>query len=305
MKKIISFSLWGNNPIYTIGAIFNAKLAQEIYPDWICRFYIHRSSIPSNILEELQKRTNVELIDMPEDIGWSGMLWRFYPATEKDVSIMISRDCDSRLSIREKACIDSWISMKDRNVMTIRDTCVHQSQIMGGMWGVKNHFLHFIKPYLDSLIKKTKYTASKGIDQEFLNSFIYLYSLGIVDENNKIISAYKKLSNFVSFDDIAFGKKRFGNNEHRPHDADLMIPTTIQRKYGDEYKPCIHCGLKHDNEYIGKCETLTKEESNFLNLTDEQLKERENIIKYFKLYNTKQFEYGLSPVQHEHGSEKI
>jgi len=34
-KKIISFSLWGDKPMYTIGAIKNAKLAEEIYPGWI------------------------------------------------------------------------------------------------------------------------------------------------------------------------------------------------------------------------------------------------------------------------------
>jgi len=37
MKKIISFSLWGDNPIYTQGAIRNAELAKEVYPDWVCR----------------------------------------------------------------------------------------------------------------------------------------------------------------------------------------------------------------------------------------------------------------------------
>ena len=34
MKKIISLSLWGDNPVYTQGAIRNAELAKEIYPDW-------------------------------------------------------------------------------------------------------------------------------------------------------------------------------------------------------------------------------------------------------------------------------
>jgi len=304
MKKIISFSLWGNNPIYTIGAISNAKLAQEIYPDWICRFYIDSSTVSSNIIKELKKYNNVQIVYMPDNIGWSGSLWRFYPAVENDVGVMISRDCDSRLNLREKACVDYWLSKTDRKVMTIRDTCVHQSQMMAGMWGVKDRYLNHIKPALDSLIQKTRNTCIKGVDQEFLNSFIYLYSLGIVDENN-IVETYRRTSSFISFDDIAFGEKRFGNNKHRPHDADLMIPTQIQRKYGDDYKTCIHCGLKHDNDYIGKCETLTNEESKFLNLTDEQLKERNNIIQYYKLYNIKQFEYGLSPVQHEHGSEKI
>ena len=30
MKKIISFSLWGDNPKYTIGAIENAKLSKSL-----------------------------------------------------------------------------------------------------------------------------------------------------------------------------------------------------------------------------------------------------------------------------------
>jgi hypothetical protein len=308
MKKIISFSLWGDKPIYTVGAIANAVLAQEIYPGWICRFYIHRSSIPQNIIRELEKQPNVELVDMPQDIGWSGMLWRFYPAIENDVSIMISRDCDSRLSLREKACVDEWLTYKDKKVMTIRDTCVHQSQMMGGLWGVKDGFLKFIKPYLDSIIEKTKYTAMKGVDQDFLNNFIYLYSLGIVNEDNKLnlngSSPDPRPSSFVSFDDIAFGNKRFNDINRRPHDREWLLPTPIQRNYGEDYKCCINCGIKHDNEYIGKCETLSKEECSYINLTEEQIIERENIIKYSKLYFKKHMEYGLSPLQHEHGSEK-
>lgn len=31
MKKIISFSLWGNNPTYNIGAIRNAEIAKDVY----------------------------------------------------------------------------------------------------------------------------------------------------------------------------------------------------------------------------------------------------------------------------------
>ena len=188
MKKIISFSLWGDKPIYTVGAISNAILAQTIYPGWICRFYIHRPSVPKYVIEELAKQLNVELVDMPEDIGWSAMLWRFYPATEDNVDVMISRDCDSRLSLREKACVDNWLETTDRNVMTIRDTCVHQSQMMGGLWGVKDGFLKFIKPYLDHLIEKTKHTAIKGVDQDFLNNKIYLYALGILNLNFDIRS---------------------------------------------------------------------------------------------------------------------
>jgi len=305
MKKIIAFSLWGDKPIYTVGAISNAILAQTIYPGWICRFYIHRPSVPINIIEELSKQPNVELVDMPEDIGWGCSLWRFYAACDDDVSVMISRDTDSRLNLREKACVDYWLKETKRSVMVIRDTCVHQSQIMAGMWGVKNGFLKFIKPFLDTLIEKTKNTVTKGIDQDFLNSKIYLYSLGIVNGNfDRLHLTRYQDSQFVSFDDIAFGAKRFGDMEHRPHDREWILPTVIQREYGDDYLPCVHCGLKHDNTYIGKCESVTLDESKYLKLTKKQLQDKKNIMESIKYYGLKQDKYCLSPLQHEHGSEK-
>ena len=34
MVKVISFSLWGSEKKYTIGAIKNAELAKEVYPDF-------------------------------------------------------------------------------------------------------------------------------------------------------------------------------------------------------------------------------------------------------------------------------
>ena len=52
MKKVISFSLWGTNKKYTIGAIENAKLALEYYPGWICRYYI-ASSVPKEIISDM------------------------------------------------------------------------------------------------------------------------------------------------------------------------------------------------------------------------------------------------------------
>ena len=49
MNKIISFLSGGDNPKYTVGAIKNAELAQEIYPDWKCRFYC-ASDVPNMII---------------------------------------------------------------------------------------------------------------------------------------------------------------------------------------------------------------------------------------------------------------
>ena len=40
MKRIISYSLWGDSKFYCQGAIDNVGLAQIYYPDWVCRFYV-------------------------------------------------------------------------------------------------------------------------------------------------------------------------------------------------------------------------------------------------------------------------
>jgi hypothetical protein len=39
MNKIISFSLYGDNTLYTEGALINLDYAKIAYPDWIFRFY--------------------------------------------------------------------------------------------------------------------------------------------------------------------------------------------------------------------------------------------------------------------------
>ena len=59
--KIISFSLWGRDPKYTVGAIKNAELAKEIYPGWICRFYC-ANDVPNPIIFQLEDMDNVEVV---------------------------------------------------------------------------------------------------------------------------------------------------------------------------------------------------------------------------------------------------
>ena len=317
MKKIISYCLWGDSPLYTVGAISNAKMAKEIYPGWICRFYIHRYSVKQWVVDELKKQPNVEITYYEGDIGWGGMLHRFYPATESDVAIMISRDTDSRLTMREKACVDDWLLNSNKKVHTIRDACVHQSQMMGGLWGVRDGYLTWIKPHIDNMINRLKDgSGRKGLDQDFLNSKVYLYAVGVLSEYGDALdpnslevktakSNGKYLPNMLSHDDIAFGNLRFGANRRLPHVDDEMRKMIIPRKYGECYHACVHCGLKHDNQYIGKVESLTQNEIGYCNFTEEEKQERENILKYYKQYLIKQYKYGFSPVQHEHGSEKI
>ena len=165
MKKIISFSLWGDNPKYTVGAIENAKLAETIYPDWICRFYIGKST-PNEIVKQLFTYTNTEIILMNDDGNWTGMFWRFYACEDSD--IMISRDTDSRLSMREKLAVDEWID-SEKNFHIMRDHPYHNTVILGGMWGCRNGILKNIKHLIDNY-KKGDFWQ---VDQNFLRENIY------------------------------------------------------------------------------------------------------------------------------------
>jgi len=71
-RKIIAFSLWGNNPKYTIGAIRNAQLLTTIYPGWSAWFYCG-SSVPQEIVEFLNSSVNCKVLKMNEPGNWMGM----------------------------------------------------------------------------------------------------------------------------------------------------------------------------------------------------------------------------------------
>jgi hypothetical protein len=165
MKKIISFSLWGDNPKYTIGAIRNAELIETIYPGWISRFYCGKS-VPIEIIEKLKSLPQTEIIIMEVEGDWTGMFWRFYACEDSDV--MLSRDTDSRLSNREKLAVDEWLN-SDKDFHIMRDHPYHNTEILGGMWGVRNGLLKNIKELI------TDYTKGNfwQVDQNFLREKIY------------------------------------------------------------------------------------------------------------------------------------
>jgi hypothetical protein len=187
-KKLITFSLWGENPKYTIGALKNVELAKIIYPNWICRFYVGKS-VPKEILIHLKSNENVEIVEMDENGNWSGMFWRFNPASEDDVDIMISRDCDSRLSQREKSAVDEWIN-SDKGFHIMRDHPYHGVEILGGMWGVKKGVLPEMKKFIDEFIKGEFWQ----VDQNFLKEKIYplIFNNSMVHDEFHNYESFKK-----------------------------------------------------------------------------------------------------------------
>lgn len=165
MKKIIAFSLWGDNPKYTVGAIKNAELASVYYSGWECKFCIN-SSVPQNIVDTLKSFSNVEVVLMPDEASWSNTFWRFQYADGDDV--FISRDTDSRISYREKKAVDAWLE-SDKDFHIMRDHKWHGRPILAGMWGCRNGILKGIQNLINTFDKKNYYQ----VDQDFLEFIVY------------------------------------------------------------------------------------------------------------------------------------
>jgi hypothetical protein len=166
MKKIISFSLWGTNPKYTIGAIKNVDIAKQLMPDWKCRFYID-NTVPEEIVNKLKEK-DAEIYKYETKGDWFSMYWRFLPASDKNVECMLSRDCDSRISEREVLAVKEWIK-SDKLFHIMRDHPYHDVPILGGMWGVKSPLLTNMK----DMIKNYNIGNYWQTDQEFLRDIVY------------------------------------------------------------------------------------------------------------------------------------
>ena len=169
MKKVISYSLWGSNPKYTVGAIKNASLAKEIYPNWISRFYC-ANDVPNPIIFQLEEMSGVEVISVDVSGSWKFTTERFLAIDDSEIEIVIFRDTDSRINNREKQAVGEWLkSSKSLHIM--KDHPFHGGfPILAGMWGLKtkNHKIE-IRKLLNCYVNIEQY----HYDQIFLKEFVW------------------------------------------------------------------------------------------------------------------------------------
>ena len=180
MKKIISFSLWGDHLKYLVGAIENIKAQKQLFPDWVCRFYCYShvdlkwiNNIYKEGAEIVLKDEIPNIKQMYEPGIFLGMFWRFEVLKDKDIERFMVRDTDGRLSQREKNCIRDW-ERSGKEFHIIRDHALHGTKIMGGMWGATKEFINKID--YDDLISQFNCLTYKNMyatDQEFLARMIY------------------------------------------------------------------------------------------------------------------------------------
>jgi hypothetical protein len=171
----LSFSLWGDKPIYNVGAIKNSELSKKIYPNWKMIIY-YDNTVPKKTIEEL-KKNEIELIDMTGSKIY-GEFWRFLCVENDNSEYSIFRDCDSRINFREKFAVDEWINSK-KTLHIMRDHPAHKIPfgndsigILAGMWGIKGSIKNIRNEILE-FQKENKHVY--GVDQKFLKKIYSKY----------------------------------------------------------------------------------------------------------------------------------
>ncbi len=163
-KNIISYSLYGTNSRYIVGAIENANNYKKIFPGWNMRVY-YDSTVPMETIEILRKN-DVELWDMSTS-KINKMSWRF--SISDNVTRFCSRDIDSRLSKREKLAVDAWIT-SGKTFHVMRDHPSHSKYAMsGGMWCTTSNGISKIQEIQDSLPGSNAYLK----DMDWLNKNLW------------------------------------------------------------------------------------------------------------------------------------
>jgi hypothetical protein len=180
MKKVICYSLWGDKPMYNVGAIKNHILQKKIFPDWISRYYID-DSVPKNIIDTL-KLNGAEIIVKKNNItSFLGLFWRYSPLYEcTNDDIVIFRDTDGRLTKREKLAVDEWL-LSNKTFHVMKDWPGHLHNIMGAMWGINFNTINpntreNIKKDFDYFFKNIDIDSIKyGFDEAFLSNVLWKY----------------------------------------------------------------------------------------------------------------------------------
>ena len=169
MKQVISYSLYGNQLRFLVGAIKNAELANRFFPGFTVRYYYGRT-VPKWVLSTLILFKNVELIRVDEVEDNIARTWRFMACADGNVDVVLCRDVDARLSLREAEAHQEFLD-SDFGFHIIRDHPTgHGYLISAGMFAMKNaKYGRLMYDLISSYEFRDEYMA----DQNFMASQFY------------------------------------------------------------------------------------------------------------------------------------
>jgi hypothetical protein len=168
MINVVSTTLYGGDIRYLKGAIYNAILCKEFFPDWEFRVY-HEDGFIDSILDNLRNE-GAKLINVGKTTIVPSM-WRFHVYDDTNVNYFISRDLDDRLNRHDAELVQEWIE-SGYPFHIIRSHSGHRNEVLAGMWGGKaRYFDDFDMNFEMDNFKYT--TRRKEEDQNFLGDVLY------------------------------------------------------------------------------------------------------------------------------------
>jgi len=139
--NLVSFSLWGDNPMYNMGFIMNYGLHRKIYKDW--EFVLYYDDTISDDIKDFIRVKNIKSFNMTGS-NIPGEFWRFLANDINEGGYTIFRDCDSRISEREELAVKEWVDT-GKTLHVMRDHPYHKIPLgvgkmgmLAGMWGLKS-----------------------------------------------------------------------------------------------------------------------------------------------------------------------
>jgi len=169
--NVVSFCVYGKNPIYRYGALKNLKLCKEYYPGWEAWFYL-APSIEKDIAKQLKDNGGTAYYIEDEDSAFFTN-YRYLACADQRTERVIFRDTDSRIGDREVAAVNEWIAA-GTGLHVMRDHPWHapvpnQAMMLAGMWGVRAEKLRDIKKLIFQYPKRDDW----GIDQMIITQQVY------------------------------------------------------------------------------------------------------------------------------------
>jgi hypothetical protein len=182
-RNIIAFSLFGNHPKYCETAVLNVQAQPDVYPNWVCRFYVD-NSVPDHVIARIQKGGG-EIVPVTGPAAqWPGPMWRLLALNDPQAHRILFRDADSVISRREAAAVEQWLASGKRFHM-MRDHGSHVELILAGMWGVVAGSLppleKLMEPFMSRPLEYRHFA-----DQFFLRRYVWPYARASLMQHDSI-----------------------------------------------------------------------------------------------------------------------
>jgi hypothetical protein len=195
--KQISYSLFGTQAKYYIGAEKNLEINKILLPDWQNVIYFHPSMTNMENVEKLNSlgASMVDVTTLPNigiDYIHFPYFWRFLSFFQGGISI--SRDLDSRVSMREVNYINKWLD-SNKDFFIIRDHPWH-SPVPAGLIGMRGERQDFVEHFVNFVNTQS---LAWGADQTILHEFKEK-----TDENMWFYCGFNESENYIPRDDQNF-----------------------------------------------------------------------------------------------------